>query len=236
MRHYLANLISAVSVLALPACSSPSPVTTSPTGSYSPPDRTGRSVPVGDSLNGFVLESGSHGPAANVRVCIWQQTNGDAYGSNCTQTGQDGSYKLVFTSPTVGNCPWVTAQDFEPRQDCITLAYPRTTWSPSIQRIIRIEAGQTIASTVFADDTGGITGDRYCVLCKRIRIVAVRAGRLTVRLTPENAGLRLTFWDDYEPPVDLFPMQAGAELTVLVTPQSPSATRSFELATTFLAD
>jgi hypothetical protein len=95
------------------------------------------------------------------------------------------------------------------------LYVPETIWSPSVQRKIRLEAGQTAPFTIFADDISGLREGDYCVACKRIRIVAGRNGRLTVRLTPENAGLRLAF--DYPDlrPNEPFPVTAGQEVTVL---------------------
>jgi hypothetical protein len=99
-----------------------------------------------------------------------------------------------------------------------------------------MEAGQTAAFTVFADDISGLREGDYCVACKRIRIVAGRNGRLTVRLTPENAGLRLASDHPDLRPNEPFPVTAGQEVTVLVMTEGPSAVRSFELSTAFIAD
>ena len=66
-------------------------------------------------LTGNVVESGTRTPVVDARVCMHIP-------DNCAQTQQDGSYRLVLTS-SVGNCPTVFGQDFEPRQG---LPDPRT--------------------------------------------------------------------------------------------------------------
>jgi hypothetical protein len=191
------------------------------------------SPPAERSLRGVVVESGTRAPVPDARVCIWQQTNGDEHGGNCVQTAQDGSYRIIFSSPVVGNCPWVSAADFEGRQDCMALGIRETVWNTNVQRIIRIEAGQTIATTTFADEKV-FSSEEYCTPCKRIRILVVRAGTLTVRLMPENAGLQLGFIYYKQRPNEPFPVQAGQDLPITVI--SPTAPRSFELATDFVPD
>jgi hypothetical protein len=197
-----------------------------------PPAPAAPSLTSERSLRGVVVESGTRAPVPDARVCIWQQTNGDEHGSNCAKTVQDGSYRIVFSSPVVGNCPWVAAAGFEGRQDCVTLGSRETIWNTNVQRIIRIEAGQTIAATTFADEKV-FSSEEYCTPCKRIRILAVRAGTLTVRVMPENAGLQLGFIYYEQRPNEPFPVQAGQELPVTVV--SPTAPRSFELITDFAA-
>jgi hypothetical protein len=205
------------------------------------PTPTAASPPVDRqlALTGIVVESGTHVPVRNARVCIHDSSARSGPNTDICSwsglSGPDGSYKIVSTGP-VANCPWVYGSDFEIRQDCVTFTYPETIWSPSVQRKIRMEAGQTAAFTVFADDISGTREGDYCVACKRIRIVAGRNGRLTVRLTPENAGLRLA--SDYPDlrPNEPFPVTAEQEVTVLVMTEGPSAVRSFELSTAFIAD
>jgi hypothetical protein len=174
-------------------------------------------------LSGIVRESGTQPPVANARIC-W-------FYPNCVATGEDGAYRIVH-SGTPGNCPFVDAPGFEGRQDCGVVQ----TWNPTIQRTIRIEAGQTVAATIFSDDISGLQQEDYCVACKRLRILAPRSGRLTVRLTPENAGLRLAFAYTDQRSNDPFPVQAGQESPVTILTESPNAPRSFELSTVFVAD
>ncbi|HEX5108119.1 MAG TPA: hypothetical protein VFV95_06720 [Vicinamibacterales bacterium] len=174
-------------------------------------------------MTGIVRESGTQAPVPNARVC-WSYPN-------CVSTGQDGAYSIVGNGAQ-GNCPFADGQEFEGRQDCVV----GFTWNPTLQRIIRIEAGQVIASTIFSDDISGLQLEDYCAACKRIRIVAARSGTLTVRLTPENAGLGLMFAYTDQRANAPFHVQAAQESPVTVLTQGPSAPRSFELSTTFVPD
>jgi hypothetical protein len=184
-----------------------------------------------EALAGSVVESGTGTPVAAARVCIRQSTNGDEHGANCAETLPDGSYRVTFSGPLVGNCPWVYHPGFEGRQDCVALTSPVMTWNPAVQRVIRIQAGQSIASTIFANEKVSGSED-YCTPCKLVRIVAVRAGRLTVRITPET-GLRLDFWYHEQRLNEPYPVPAGQELPVTVMSSGGVAPRSFELSTEF---
>jgi hypothetical protein len=195
-------------------------------GGDAPPTPGGPSQ-VDWQLTGVVRESGTQTPVPDARVC-WTYPN-------CVTTGEDGSYRILRSDPRV-DCPFVSAPGFEGRQDCITLSARTTTWDPTIQRIIRIEAGETVAATISPDDISGLQFEDYCVACKRIRIVAARAGNVTVRLTPENAGLRLVFAYTDQRANEPFSVPAGQESPVTVLTEVPSAPRSFELSTVFVAD
>jgi hypothetical protein len=197
------------------------------------PPTTAPSQPA--ALAGKVVESGTGAPVAEARVCVWQATNGDEHGGNCAQTGPDGSYRLTFTSPQVGNCPWAYAEGFEGRGDCVTFNSAVTTWNTNLQRVIRIEAGQAIASTIFANEKVMST-DEYCTPCKLVHIVVARAGRLTVRVAPENAGLRLAFWYLDQRSNEPYAVHAGQDVPVTVMSGSGVAPRSFELSADFQPD
>lgn len=191
-------------------------------------------------LTGVVAESGTRAPLPNARVCVYDATIDDPYKANCQLTGPDGSYRIVAgrgeparPGGTWNPCPTASAADFEHRQDCISLTSPETTWSPTLQRIIRMEAGQTVAATIVADDISGLFDDR-CVRCKRVRMVAIRDGRVAVRLLPENAGLRLAF-DHLDRSADVpFPVHAGEESSITIASENPGASQSFELSTAYL--
>jgi hypothetical protein len=206
-----------VSLVALPGCR----------GSYRPPVGPSPSVNEPPALKGIVRESGTQAPLAGARVC-WSYPN-------CVLTGQDGSYRIVRSDP-IGNCPYVDGQDFAGRQDCVTLIGSETTWNPTLSRTIRIEAGQTAAATIYSDDISGLQQEDYCVACKRIVIVAPSAGLLTVRLTPDNAGLRLAFGYTDQRSNEPYRVPAGRQSPVAVLTESPSAPRSFEVSTVFVPD
>ena len=186
-----------------------------------------------EALAGKVVESGTGAPVPAARVCVRQSSNGDEHGAHCAETGADGSYRLTFTGPLLGNCPWLNAAEFEGRQDCFAFTSAVTTWNPAVQRVIRIKAGEAIASTIFVNEKVMST-DEYCTPCKIVRIVAVRAGRVTVRVTPQDAGIRLAFWYPDQRADEPYVAHAGQELPVTV--MSAAAPRSFELSTSFEPD
>lgn len=103
-----------------------------------------------------------------------------------------------------------------------------------MQRIGRIAAGQTIASTVFPDDVGGLQLEDYCVGCKRIRILPPRDGKLTALLT-DSAGLRLEFNYTDMRPGEPYAVKSGQEITAVIKNLGRGASPSFELATVFVA-
>jgi hypothetical protein len=140
------------------------------------------------SLTGIVLESGTHAPVPDARVCVYELVE------SCAMTKQDGSYTLDVSH--ISPCPYVEKQGFESLGDHVAVG--QSIWSPRLQQLTRVEAGQTVASTVFPDDASGQFciddyDDDYCAICKRIRIVATHNGKLALRLTPENAGLSLAW-------------------------------------------
>jgi predicted small lipoprotein YifL len=215
MRSFLSRIAVALVLVTRAGCGTSSPLPgPTPQVTQQPQEPT---------LTGIVRESGTQAPVPNARVC-W-------FYPNCVSTGQDGAYSIV-RSGAQGNCPFADGQDFESRQDCVA----GLTWNPTLQRIIRIEAGQAIASTIFSDDISGLQLEDYCVACKRIRIVAARSGTLTVRLIPENAGLGLTFAYTDQRANTPFHVQAAQESPVTVLTQAASASRAFELSTTFVPD
>jgi hypothetical protein len=198
-----------------------------------PPATVPSRPPAAEALTGKVVESGTGAPVLAGRVCIRLSSNGDEHGATCAETGSDGSYRLTFTSPLLGNCPWVSAEEFEGRQDCLAFTSAVTTWNPIVQRVIRIKAGEAIASTIFVNEKVMST-DEYCTPCKIVRIVGVRAGRVTVGVSPANVGIRLAFWYGDQRANEPYVVHAGQELPVTV--MSTIAPRSFELSTSFEPD
>jgi hypothetical protein len=209
--------------LAATGCADGQPPATVPSRSQAP-----------QALAGKVVESGTAAPVLAARVCLRLSSNGDEHGVDCAETGADGSYRLTFTSPPLGNCPWVYAEEFEGRQDCLAAFKSAvTTWNPIVQRAIRIKAGEAIASTIFVNEKVMST-DEYCTPCKIVRIVGARAGRVTVGVTPANVGIRLAFWYGDQRANEPYVVHAGQELPVTV--MSAIAPQSFELSTSFEPD
>ena len=186
-----------------------------------------------EALVGTVIESGSGAPVPAARVCVRQPTTGDEHEASCAESGADGSYRLAFTAPLLGNCSWVYAEEFEGRQDCLAFTSAVTTWNPIVQPAIRIKAGEALASTIFVNEKVMST-DEYCTPCKIVRIVGVHAGRVTVGVSPASAGIRLAFWYGDQQVDEPYAVQAGQELPVTV--MSTTAPRSFELSTLFEPD
>jgi hypothetical protein len=109
----------------------------------------------------------------------------------------------------------------EIRQDCLTFTYPETRWSPSVQRAIRVQPGQTVTSTIFADDISGLQLEDYCVACKRVLLTAVRDGWVTVHLVPET-GLRVSFGYHDQRLNEPFSVQAGQSSPITIASDGAS--------------
>ena len=181
-------------------------------------------------LAGIVRESGTGTPVPDLNVC-W-------YDEQCARTKSDGSYRLDGPHRSGGGhidqCPFVYGDEFEIRQNCLDFTYPESPWNPTVQRVIRIEAGQSVAATIFADDISGLQQEEdYCAGCKRVRVRAVRAGSVTVRVVP-NAAIRVSFGYVDQRLDEPFAVQAGQELPIAVISAGASFPRSFELSTVFV--
>jgi hypothetical protein len=174
------------------------------------------------SISGQVMEPAANAPVEGARVC-WSQTGED----RCAVTGPDGTYLLLTDRPTYPPgvrsarlAPTVHKEGFEYRQSWIPDDFSGFLfWSPGLQRILRIEAGGSIAGTVYPQEGSGLVeGGDDCESCKRVQIAVQRTGKLTIRLTVGGDSLRLTL-PRYEPrsldaPIEV---QAGENLIVLVT-------------------
>jgi phage tail sheath gpL-like len=98
-----------------------------------------------------------------------------------------------------------------------------------MQRILRIEAGGSIAGTVYPLEGVGLVDDG-CEACKKIQVTVPRAGELIVRLVVGGDTLRLVIAREDGQPLDApLAVEAGATVDVFVT--SAVAPSAFQLTT-----
>jgi len=178
-------------------------------------------------------------PVEGATVCIYIPLGPSPIPeARCTVTSADGRYLLLTDRPVFpGNvtavrlAPSVAKEGFEPRQSMVPWDFSNfMTWSPGLQRVLRMEAGGFIEGTVYPQEGSGSPDDDYCEGCKRIQIAVRQAGELAIRFSAERADLRLALSQYDRRSLDApIPVQAGETLLVLVT-GSVVATR-FELST-----
>lgn len=148
-------------------------------------------------IEGQVIEPAANVPVAGAQVC-WAP--GSAGGPRCAVTRADGSYRLVTVRLPAGVhnarlAPYVSRDGYEYRQSWVDYDPDGfMQWSPGLQRILRIDAGQSLEATVYPQEGGGgVDGDPgWCNGCKRVRIAVGQTGELSLRFSADDNRLRLT--------------------------------------------
>lgn len=182
-------------------------------------------------ISGRVTEPAANVPVEGATVC-WGPSP-----LRCAETGPDGTYLLVADRPiyppgvrSARLAPFVRKDGFENRQSWIPDDFSGFLfWSPGMQRILRIEAGGSIAGTVYPLEGVGLVDDG-CEACKKIQVTVPRAGELIVRLVVGSDRLRLIIArEDLRQPDAPLAVEAGVTVDVFVTNAvEPTA---FELTT-----
>ena len=189
------------------------------------------------------MEPAANLPVEGASVCMYIPRGLSPGEARCTLTRADGTYLLLTDRPVfpanvtgVRLAPTVSKEGFEVRQSMVPWDFSNfMTWSPGLQRVVRIEAGGSIDGTVYPQEGSGIPDDDYCEGCKRIQIVVQQAGTLAIRFNAERADLRLALSQYDRRSVDApIPVQGGETLLVLVT-GSVVPTR-FELSTSLTSE
>ena len=184
-------------------------------------------------ISGQVTEPAANAPVEAARVCWSPSSRGQ-----CTETGPDGTYLLLTDRPSYPPtvlsarlAPTVHKEGYEWRQSWIPDDFSGfLRWSPGLQRIQRIDAGASLAGTVYPQEGSGLVEDSSCEGCKRIRIEVPRDGHLTVRLIVGSESLRLAVHCDNSQPADTpFAVQAG--MTVFVCVTNAVVPTAFQLST-----
>jgi hypothetical protein len=200
--------------------------------SPSPSDFTASTL----TFSGTVVASDTGEPVEGARVC-WSPSGG----LNCARTDHDGRYAFATDWPTFPSrggtvsqitlSPDVFKEGFEYRQSRVPWdGRDRITWSPSLQPIVQIEAGQSVTATAFPNEGSGLVLEDECEGCKRIRIAVHRSGTLTYALRSETGSLR--FWlPAYDHHIVGGPLAAQAGETVTVWITGAVAPTRFELST-----
>jgi hypothetical protein len=188
------------------------------------------------TITGQVTEpAADFAPVEGANVC-W---GGTAANPRCAQTGADGTYVLVTAwrdvPPRAGARlgPYVYKGGFENRQSLVLWdGSDRMHWSPGLQRILEIEAGRSLAATVYPQEGAGLDegGSPECDGCKQIRIAVPHNGMLTLRLTADAVGVMLLAPDHVNGMVAApFAVQAGVRVRLFVS--GATAPTRFELST-----
>ena len=209
------------------------------------PSQDNPSSPPSPQLNfsGQVMEPAANLPVEGARVCVYIPRGlSPVTEPYCTLTGADGRYLLMTDRPDFpGNVssvrlfPSVAKESFEIRQSPVPWDFSNfMTWSPGLQRVLRVEAGASIEGTVYPQEGSGFDDD-YCEGCKRIQIAAQQAGKLAVRFSAERADLRLALSQYDRRSLDApIPVQAG-EIVLMFVIGSVVPTR-FELSTSLTSE
>jgi len=204
------------------------------------PSQDNPSSPPSPQLNfsGQVMEPAANIPVEGARVCIYIPRGlSPVTEPYCTLTGADGRYLLLTDRPDFpGNVssvrlfPSVAKESFEIRQSPVPWDFTNfMTWSPGLQRVVRIDAGGSFEGTVYPQEGSGFDDD-YCEGCKRIQISVQQSGNLAIRFSAERADLRLSLSQYDRRSLDApIPVQAGETLLIFVI-GSVVPTR-FELST-----
>lgn len=150
------------------------------------------------TFSGRVVES-DRGAAVEGAIVCWSPSGG----LNCAHTNHDGTYVLVTDRPTfspragtihqITLDPDVFKEGFEYRQSRVPWdgTSAGITWSPSLQPIVQIDAGQSVTATVFPHEGSGLVLEDECDGCKRIRVAVQRGGTLTYQLKSASGNVRL---------------------------------------------
>ena len=184
-------------------------------------------------IEGHVIEPAANVPVEGAQVC-WAP--GSAGGPRCAMTRADGSYRLVTVRLPAGVqnarlTPYVSKEGYEYRQSWVDYDPDGfMQWSPGLQRVLRIDAGQSLESTVYPQEGGGgvEADDTWCDRCKRIRIAVGQTGELTVRFSATDDRLRLVVPRAQSAGTPI-PVRAGDEVVALIVDAAGPA--RFELVT-----
>jgi hypothetical protein len=129
-------------------------------------------------------------------------------------TATNGSFRLINLS---GRRLTFVKDEFEPT--AVEDVEPNTTdLDVPMQRVFRIQAGETATGTLAPHDVDYTLDDVRCAPCRFIRVVCPADGTLAIRLTWANARFRLGIWVRGQ----LYPFAQQGPLVVAASLDVPS--------------
>jgi hypothetical protein len=201
-------------------------------GRDSPPSDPG---PLPLIIEGQVMEPAANVPVEGVQLC-WAP--GSAGGPRCTLTRPDGTYRLVTerlpaTVQRARLAPYLSKEGYESRQTWVDYDPDGfMQWSPGFQRMLRIDAGQSLEATVYPQEgSGSVEGDSgWCDGCKRVRIAVGQTGELTLRFAADDERLRLVLpYVQMASPEAPIAVRSGEEIVAVIV--GATAPMRFALST-----
>ena len=179
---------------------------------------------------GVISDSETNTPLSGVSVCFPL--------SNCTKTGNDGSYHFTIETGTVGlssnasPCLFAFLDGYEGRGACVPLINNRVSWSVTLQRTITLDAGRSIRSTVYKGEGSGVVDSGLCDSCKSFNVLVPGSGTLFVSAMADSPGSMLRielFIEGFENGAVRITNQRVAQVVV----HAAVVPASFELVTSF---
>ena len=187
------------------------------------------------TVAGMISDSETSAPLTGASVCIGVR-------GNCAQTGADGSYQFTADPAdlrlppgpnlNVSLCPWATFDGYELRSACVPLINSRVSWSTTLQRMITLDAGRRVRSTIFRGEGNGLVDSGLCESCKSFHVLVPASGTLYLSVVPDapQSMLRLeVFYEGFENGA----LQITTQRTVQVVVHAMVVPASFELVTAF---
>jgi hypothetical protein len=181
---------------------------------------------------GFFSDSETSTPLQGVQVCF--------HPSNCALTGPDGSYQLMVDPVALGVpigsntrlCPFAFLDGYEQRGACVPLINNRISWSATLQRMITLDAGRRVRSTIFKGEGNGVVDWGLCEPCKSFNVLVPGTGTLFLSVVADSPESKLrieVFYEGFENGALRITNQRNVQVIV----HTSVVPASFELVTSF---
>jgi hypothetical protein len=191
--------------------------------------------PVGPQLitfAGVFSDSETNLPLQGVQVCF--------HPPNCAVTGTDGSYQFTIDPAALGipigfstrMCPFAFLDGYEQRGACVPLINNRISWSATLQRMITLDAGRRVRSTIFKGEGNGVVDWGLCEPCKSFNVLVPGTGTLFLSVVADSPESKLrieVFYEGFENGALRITNQRNVQVIV----HTSVVPASFELVTSF---